>query len=299
MPSERPSLDDLRTQFSAMSVEAGGPERFGKRALKALAHMIGEPNQTAVSNISELSERTGVNASTLTRLARRLGYGGFNDLHDVFRRHVAPDEHFYSGRVKQLLKSKGTGGREGSLPAQIAEEEIANIGRLIAGLSEAEVWQAAALLTHAARVRTHAMRQFYSMAAFLSYSLGMLRSDVAVLGGDGHGVAHGLAQMDRKDVLVTIGCAPYTRATIDACRTAAEHRIPIVAITDTHASPLAVRATHTILAPIEGRFFGNNMASYVVAIELLLSVTAKTMGGRARRELAAREALITEMSVAL
>jgi len=79
------------------------------------------------------------------------------------------------------------------LSAQIAEEEIGNIGRLIAGLSDAEVEHAAALLTRAARVRTHATRQFHSMAAFLSYSLGMLRSDVAVLRGDGHGVAQGLA----------------------------------------------------------------------------------------------------------
>ncbi|MFS8114267.1 hypothetical protein QD460_21290 [Rhizobium jaguaris] len=35
------------------------------------------PEQTAVRTISELAEGLGINPSTLTRLAKRLGYGGF------------------------------------------------------------------------------------------------------------------------------------------------------------------------------------------------------------------------------
>ena len=49
---------------------------LGAKAHDVLARLVGMPEQAAVRSISELAGLLSVNASTLTRLAKRLGYAG-------------------------------------------------------------------------------------------------------------------------------------------------------------------------------------------------------------------------------
>jgi hypothetical protein len=48
-----------------------------------------QPEQAAVRSISEFASLLGVNPSTLTRPAKRLGYGGFSDFQGIFREAIA------------------------------------------------------------------------------------------------------------------------------------------------------------------------------------------------------------------
>ncbi|MCZ7596639.1 MAG: hypothetical protein M5U09_01190 [Gammaproteobacteria bacterium] len=92
------TLEELRLLVSDMHSGAASVS-LGTRAFHTLAWLVDEPHLAAVSTITDLSRRLNVNASTLTRLAKRLGYGGFNELQAVFRRHVAGSENnFYLRR---------------------------------------------------------------------------------------------------------------------------------------------------------------------------------------------------------
>ena len=62
---------------------------LGEKALDVLAKLVDAPEQAAVRTISELSELLSVNASTLTRLSKKLGFAGFNDFQNVFRQAIA------------------------------------------------------------------------------------------------------------------------------------------------------------------------------------------------------------------
>lgn len=299
MSSKPPkSLDALRDLLNAM--QAGShPTRLGRRSLQVLANLVDGPDQAAVSSISQIAEAMAVNPSTLTRLAQRLGYGGFGELQDVFRRHVAGAGHFYSGQAGRLLQGEGRAEDHPHLAQTVVEEELANISGMIKGVNLAALDQAAGLLATAPRVRTHGLRQFYSITCFVSYALGMLRSDVAILGDSQHGIAHGLAQLEEGDVLFVAGSYPYTRGTVAAARIAASRSIPIIALTDSSASPLAVSATHAFLAPTGGSFFSNSMASYLVFAEALLTLVAARLGDTALTALQSREDLLRELNIEL
>jgi DNA-binding MurR/RpiR family transcriptional regulator len=170
---------------------------------------------------------------------------------------------------------------------------------MVKGCNLQALEEAAQLLATAPRVRTHGLRQFYAVACFTSYALGMLRPEVSVLGNSQHGVAHGLAQLDAGDVLVVAGSYPYTRGTVAAARIAGGHGIPIIALTDSSASPLAASATHAFIAPTQGTFFCNSMASYLVLAEALLTLVAARLGDGALAALKDREAFIRELNIEL
>src|SRR3546814_2241550 len=83
--------------------------------------------------------------------------------------------------------------------------------------------------------------QYHAFASFLTYGLGMLRSDVALLDASQLGAAEALAQLDEGDVVVVASCAPYTRSIAEIAEAAAACGLAVVAVTDTRASPLVDR----------------------------------------------------------
>ncbi|WP_444677246.1 MurR/RpiR family transcriptional regulator [Halomonas sp. E19] len=171
------TLSGLRQRLKA--IEAGEADiRLGKRSRHVLALLIEAPQQAAVSSISELADQLGVNASTLSRLAQRLGYGGFGQLQDVFRREVTEGQSFYSDQASRLLEAGGDTQGLTRL-SRLGRQESANMASLLERIDPAAFEQTVTLLARAHRVRVHGMRQFHSLALFMAYGLGMLRPDVA------------------------------------------------------------------------------------------------------------------------
>lgn len=273
--------------------------KLGPRALSVLDGMVSTPHQAAIYSISQLAKTFGVNPSTLSRLAKTLGYKGFSELQDIFRDYTAGTGRFYSERAGDLCQTGLDTSEELNLAAQIANDETTNIGTMLGNLNANMLEGVIELLCSAPRIRTHGMRQSYPIADYLSYGLGMIRDNVAVLSIAQHGIIHGLSQLSRGDLLFTIGCHPYTRSTVMASRIAREQGIEVVAITDTYSSPLAACAKHTLITPTTGSFFSNSMASSLVLIEILLSLTAQKLGASAVESLKHYELLIGQMQLEL
>jgi len=299
-PHEKPpkSLDELKGLLSRLDRDQTDI-RLGRRARQALSELVDAPDRTAVYSISELARRTGVNPSTLSRLAVNLGYSGFSAFQDIFRDYIANKGNFYSGRADRLIHTKGDKGGDLSVLAQIGEEEIANVLGVVEHIAPGELEAAADLLIAAPRIRTYGLRQPSAIASFACYGLGLLRGHVSILGLQQHGVAFELAQLSKDDVLLVFGFAPYTRATVATARVAASMGIKIIAVTDSHASPFLPVADHQFIAPTTGSFFSNSMAASIVVVEGLLAVMAQRLGKPSLVSLEKHERLINEFDIEL
>jgi len=281
---------------------------LGRKAHMVLAKLVERPEEVAVRTITELAGAHGINASTLTRLATRLGYDGFADFQSVFRDSIAQNHrHFYSHQAERLVAGASAadagksvsvaGAAEIATVMQLARESVANIEGFLSQLSAPELRDAAKLLAHAPRVRIFGLRQFHALAAFLAYALGLVRSDVDLLDAPGLGTAEGLAQLQRGDVVVVTSVAPYTRAVAQVAKTAAAAGLTVIAITDTRASPLVPPARHAFFIPHGSSFFSNSMGAYVVFCEGLLNLVATQLGKQGLRSLERRERFITELGI--
>lgn len=298
-PSVPRTIEGLR-QLALQIARDEADVSLGAKAHAVLARLVDMPEQAAVRSISELGELLGVNASTLTRLAKRLGYAGFGDFQDVFREAIADDQrYFYSRQVGRLLTA-GYGSRENTgVFEQLAEETAANVRGFVSQLDPEALRAGAGRLAAARRVRVHGVRQFHALASFLTYGLGMLRSDVALLDAPRLGVAEAIAQLQPGDVVVVASCAPYTRSVARVAEVAARSGLDVIAITDTRSSPLAGPARHAFFIPHASSFYSNSMGAYVVFCEGLLNLVARELGDRAAVALAERERVIAEMNVEL
>ncbi|AVV35142.1 MurR/RpiR family transcriptional regulator [Cobetia amphilecti] len=268
--------------------------RLGASSRRVLAVLIESPQRTAVSSISQLAELTGVNASTFSRLAQRLGYEGFSRFQDVFRQAVTDGEHFYSQQASQLLARDADSSAMAQL-ARLGRQESANILSMLERVDAAAFEAATTLLAEAPRVRLHGMRQFNSLALFMAYGLGMLRPDVAPLDASRQGVADALAQLSAGDVLVVASCFPYTPSVVACAEVAVKRGVEVIALTDSASSPLEPLARYSFHVPNHSLFYSNSMSAFMFLAEGLLSEVASKLGDAGVASLKQREAIITEL----
>ena len=295
------SVNELRNVLAEQQAQ-GKAASHGKRAIEVLAGLLDQPHETAMHSITELADRQGVHASTLTRLARNLGYSSFSEFQSVFKNHVSGNEHFYTRQAGDLLHAdNGASGKDRTrqLMERVTNNEIENIRRVQQDIDIEQLEQAARLIASAPRVRTHGLRVSHATACYLSYGLGWLRSDVSVLDGADHGAAHALAQLGKGDALVAVGCTPYTRSTVETAEMAAKHGVIVIAITDSHSSKLGATADYTLIAPAKGAFISNSIGAMYVLAETLVAMVAQELGEAALAAIERREAFINEEKIEL
>lgn len=269
---------------------------LGPKAQQALAEILDLRGDPALLSITALAEKLSVNPSTLTRLARNLGYPGFGAFqHVLLDASMAAPGDFYTRQAQTALQGEDASGMGGV--ARLCRENQANIERFLEGCDIGQFHQATELITSAPRVMVHGIRQFHAFASFLTYGLRMIRSDVHLLDSNNLGVAEGLASMSQQDVLISASCAPYSTEVAATARTAADQGIKILAITDRASSPLVAVSHSEILVPHETSFLSNSLTTFILAAECLINACAAVLPEDAKQALSAHDEMIKKLNI--
>ncbi|MFK8050515.1 MAG: MurR/RpiR family transcriptional regulator [Halioglobus sp.] len=267
---------------------------MGKQSYSALCQMMDNPEMVAMNNISSLADVLRVSPPTLTRLAKLLGFSGFPDLQRLFRKHLVEPDHFYSGQAARLANKAGVSAPD--VLQTLADEATGNIASANALLEPGQLDTCAQWLATGVRVHVFGYRQSASLASLMGYGLSMIRGNVQQLGANGQGLSVGLSQINRSDIVVLLSSSPYSRETVAAARLADRRHARLIAITDSHLSPLAQWADITLTLPTNSSFYSNSMCATVFVVEGLLTLTAKYLGQKAVANLESREQLISELN---
>ena len=267
----------------------------GRRSLLALEKLLHSPQKVALGSISDAARIAGVHPSTLTRLAHALGYEGFPAFQRVFRKVLVDSPDYYSRHADSLM-SDARKLAHTSFVERFVEAEIANLRQWAQGFPRQELEAVAERLIRARQIWVQAGRQSRSLADLMVYGLGLLRHKVSDLNASDRGIAWGLGQVRKGDLLVVIGFAPYTRSTLAAATLAGELGAQVLALTDQPQGPLAAHAHHTVAVPADSLFFSNSQVVAVTAIQLMLSQVAAQMGPQAMERLKAYEDRVNQLT---
>ena len=242
-------------------------------------------------SMRDLAAEAGADPAAFTRLAKALGYSGWDELRAALTeaRRPAPAQPF-SARTRA--------GRKGphadiSLVADKLEAEAAGLARISTG----SVAEAAKALHAARRIWIAGFRSCRSVAELLNYQLRLFRSDeVQLVGGSGPEDLD-LGAFQRGDAVVVIGFAPYSRASVLSARAAHDSGATLVAIADAITAPMAEGADHLLLyeAAASPGFFPSLTGAIAIA-QSLAAVTFVLGGASARRRLGATEGRLAAMS---
>lgn len=239
-------------------------------AQKAAKYVLDNPRDVGVSTVREIAEAAQVKPNTVVRMARQVGFEGYDDFREPFREAIRQGQMTFPDRAR-FLQDIGKSGQMGELYADMIQSALRNIEDTFAGIptdaltaAAKAIWTCRNVFVLGVGVNNANARNFTYLA-----STGMVQFQAIPRAGSV--ATDDLAWSDHRDVLIAITCSPYRREVIEAVEVAREQRVQIVGITDSAASPLYRAADHGFVVAADTPQFFPSSVSTIALLETLLS----------------------------
>jgi DNA-binding MurR/RpiR family transcriptional regulator len=232
--------------------------------------MLENQVQLAFSSAEEVGREAAVDAATVVRFSRLLGYEGYAHLRDSVRSCV-PEFLTALEKVSRTLADPSAGG---DIVAQVFSQDLRNIEETARANSRETVGEAVRLIARANRVYVLGMGVSNSVAAVLSHQLSLIGVRAQRVPGDLVAAVATLSDMGAKDALVAISLWRYLKDTIRLFELARTSGAKTVLIADSRLSPLAADAEITLTASTEAAELSHSLVSLVTLANVLATGVA-------------------------
>ena len=272
--AEGPTLDGLRRLLADISRSAS--PRVAELALWARKH----PEEMAFHSVRGLASLAGVNPNTVFRLARAMGYEGFDACRLAFQEALRGGKQSYARRASYLQHTE----RE-ALFGVLASAARSNIDAVFGADMAAKIEAAVTALLSARQVYCVGVRSCYSVAHYFTYTGRMAFENFAALPAEPGAIADAMTTTGPEDVVVPVSYALYSVETVRAHEIARARGARIISITDSAASPLADGAELVLTPRMDGPHALPSHLAYFALVEALVAgMVARTDAARTRIE---------------
>lgn len=263
-------MNDTNVQNTVLERLADEWEALTPEAQKAARYVLENPADVGVSTVREIAEAARVKPNTFVRMARQVGFDGYDDFREPFREAIRRGQVSYPDRVRWLQEVRKSGDL-GALYADQVGAAIRNIEETFAGISAEALKAAAEAIWSSRQVFVMGVGVNNSNAQNFTYlaSTGMTRFQAIPRAGSV--ATDDLAWADARDVLIAITCRPYRTEVVEAVRIAREQGVTVVAISDSPASPIILAAQHGFVVAADTPQFFPSSVSTIALLETLLS----------------------------
>lgn len=218
-------------------------------------------DKAAFMTASRLGATVGVSESTVVRFASELGFEGYPELQRELQELIR-------NKLTSVQRIEVSDDRIGSkdMLEKVLNADIEKIRKTLAEISRDDFEGAVQAISEAGTVYLLGVRSSSALADFLGFYLNLILKNVKVVYSTG--VSEMFEQMLRvssQDVVVAISFPRYSSRTIKALKFVSGRGAKVVAITDSHMSPLAPFADYLLLAR-------SDMASFVDSLVAPLSL---------------------------
>ncbi|NVK07064.1 MAG: MurR/RpiR family transcriptional regulator [Marivivens sp.] len=253
-------LERLTEEWDALTPEAQ----------KAARYVLENPNDVGVSTVREIAEAAKVKPNTFVRMARQVGFEGYEDFRAPFREAIRKGAVSFPDRARWLQDIRKSGDL-GGLYADMALGAIRNLEETFAGIdaealkSAAEaIWASRQVFTLGVGVNNANARNFTYLA-----STGMVQFHA--IPRPGSSPTDDLAWADSRDVLIAMSMRPYRSEVVAAIEVAREQGLTIIGLSDSPASPIIRAADHGFVVAVDTPQFFPSSVSTIALLETLLS----------------------------
>lgn len=268
----------IRERFDAMSPELQ----------RAAGFLADNGAAVAVSSMRALATQADVKPPTMVRLAKVLGFPGWEELRAVF---ISPlrEPVAYAPRAMEIVRE----GHGEHLAGAVFDAQRQDIAKTQSQSAEA-LPRVAKLLRGAPHVHVAGFRASHAIAFGFAYLYRLFRPSVTLLDGPGATLEMQLRAVNRGDAVLIASFAPYSREARIVAESARRIGAKVIAICDSAVAPIARTADATLtFSPSSPSFFPSIVGGISLA-ESLLAVVVSQEGRDVVRRIEAAERQLTE-----
>ncbi|MEO0655579.1 MAG: MurR/RpiR family transcriptional regulator, partial [Pseudomonadota bacterium] len=225
-------------------------EDLTPEAQKAARYVLENPADVGVSTVREIAEAARVKPNTVVRMARQVGFEGYDDFREPFREAIRKGQAGFPDRARWLQDIERQ-GEMGALFAEMFGGAILNLEDTFAGISAEDLRAAAQAIWTSDQVFTLGVGVNNASARNFSYlaSTGMVRFHA--IPRSGNSATDDLAFAGAQDILIAITCKPYRREVVEAVEVARAQGLTVIGISDSPASPIIRGADHGFVVAVD------------------------------------------------
>jgi DNA-binding MurR/RpiR family transcriptional regulator len=263
---------------------------LGPKSERVVHLLATQAEFTSFASASAVAERAGVDAATVVRTARALGFAGWPDLRLELR-----NRYLSSLRANEVLTEHEDGSSDPILHA--LRSDVDNVTLAIRTIDVAAVRAIAAAVANARRTVIVASGSFAGPAHHLLHSAGFMGLDIQFPFRGGTTLVNALTGLGPGDCLVAINFWRLPREIRDATAVAQRAGATTCALTDLRRSALTEVADHVVTVPCEGTSHFPSLTAAMAVVHAILAEITRTLGDPAREAMRATEDLWQRMDL--
>lgn len=256
-------------------------DELSARLRTIAAFAVQSPDEMALSTVSTLAKRIGVQPSAIVRFANNLGYDGFTEMQRVFRtRLVAPSMPSYRDRISQLRSVKeGKPEKPSEVLAEFVADDIASLESMYRHVPFDRLDKAVSVLAGAETIYLLAQGRSFPVAYYLDYGLSRLDLRSHLLDSVGGLVRHHTRAITKKDAMLIVSFKDYASEVVEIAAEVAKKGVPLIVITDNPIGPYTKFASVAFeLGEARYRPFRSLVAPICLAQSIVVSLGHRLAG---------------------
>ena len=223
-------------------------------------YIIDHPHEVGLQSMRTLAANAEVHPNSFVRLARNIGFDGYESLRERFRDFVRSGYGSYPDRVQWLQEMHREGGST-AVFGSMAEACLDNTEKMFAQQSIEDLETAVDWMLNARRVYVLGLGLAYPLAYNFWYVARMGFDHFMLSPRHGSLPSDDLIRINDSDCLVAMTFQPYRRDTLDAVRLAKKSGAKVIGVTDSSAASLCREADLGLVSPTHTpQFFHSNSA---------------------------------------
>ncbi|MCM3716943.1 MurR/RpiR family transcriptional regulator [Fictibacillus phosphorivorans] len=257
-------------QINVYKLIAEKKPAMSKAQEKLASYIINNPNTVPFYNVATLAKQAGVSEASVVRFAVFLGYSGYRELQTQMQNSVQRQL-----TTKDRLKMSSELYEDSSQTIyKVFEDDIANLKSTMENLDSKALVEAVNHLLTGKEIYISANRSAASIGLFMHYYLDLILENTILL-GPVENKPEQLIRLSKKDVVVGISFARYTKSTVNMMSFAKERGATTIAITDNLLSPIVPYADVVLTASSQVPTFFDSFVAPLSLINTLLASVGK------------------------
>lgn len=248
----------------------------------AARHVIDHPHEVGVQTMRSLAADANVHPNSFVRLARHLGFEGYEDMRERFRDFVRGGMGSSPDRAKWLQTMAKEGGSAAVL-GNMAAACLQNTERMFSEQPIDDLDRAVEMMVGAKRVFVLGLGLAYPLAYNLWYVSRMAFDHFILSPRHGSLPSDDLIRMNKQDCLIAMTFQPYRRETIAAVRMAKQRDAKTIGITDSASSTLCREVDLGLISPTHTPQIFQSNSAVTALIELLCALLVVRGGKKSTR----------------
>lgn len=235
-------------------------------------------DKAAFMTASRMGRTVGVSESTVVRFAAELGYDGYPVMQKALQEMIL-------NKLTSVQRIEVANDRFGDqdVLGTVLQQDIDKIRATMESVDRRVFDESVDAIIGARRIYILGVRSSATIAFFLHFYFNYMFDNVHMVNASSPSeVFEQFARVERDDVVIAISYPRYSRSAVQATKFCKESGAKIVAITDSHRSPVAAYADYLLLAKMDMV----SLVDSLVAPLSLVNALLVAIGRKREKELA-------------